>query len=233
MSGCAPNSVESDHVKGVFVSRFDVAYGPKPVARYPPDFIAEDQSNRLAIHSMVQLNASKGKQVIVMLTIDDLEAIGIGTLGKLPSLAFYSLIILLGLNAPEDASDKLKDVLSVLVRSNEKILRDGRTDDLLAKEVYEDCCRLFGQDNEQKSAHQTAYPPEVSNMVEKMVEAVSSVVNEDLLVLASTDMHLVWNLKELVGSLDRLSVNLNLTNPTIRLRSLPPAFKNLKSPEEK
>jgi len=35
LSGCAPNSVESDYVKGVFVSRFDVAYGPKPVARYP------------------------------------------------------------------------------------------------------------------------------------------------------------------------------------------------------
>lgn len=103
LAASSSNMIPSRYVKGVFISRFDLSSGPTPITRYPAGFLAKAQANQLAMQSMIQLNTTKGKTAGIVITMDEIEAIGFGTLGSLPALGYYSFIVFFSIRAPKRA----------------------------------------------------------------------------------------------------------------------------------
>ncbi len=220
MSAAPLDTVRRKYVKGVFVSKFDLSYGPTPIARYPADFISKEQSDKLAMHSMIQLNTTKGKTVTTMLTFDDIEAVGIGTLGSLPLIGFYSVIVFFSLDSPRYVKNKIGKILESLDRINERLANCGIVDDHFAKEAFEESVQLLDGCDVQSNAMKQANPSELDYIVAKMVEVMTSSIKCDLEVIASVDMHFVDSLSELIDCLDRVSASRGQSSVPAHLANL-------------
>lgn len=214
------NTMPSRYVKGVFISRFDLSFGPTPMTRYPADFIAEAQANQLAMQSMVQLNTSKGKTVDIVLTMDEIEAIGFGTLGSLPTLGYYSFIVFFSIRAPRVVSDRIDKVLDFLAGFNAKLRDRLNLDESFAKEIFTETCRLLDLDIEQQRAHEGTRLSEQDRLIMKIVGAMKPVLDIDLKTIEALDIPLAHNLKVLLDRLNLVATSLSLPNSSASLRDL-------------
>jgi hypothetical protein len=195
----------SRYVKGVSISKFDLSFGPTPITRYPADFMSDEQSNRLAVQSMIQLNTSKGKTVSIMLTVDEIEAVGIGMLGSLSGIGFYSVIIFFSQKAPRGVSESVAKVFHVLTSFNANLVDSGIVDESSARDLYSETCGLLSEGREEDYVEQTSDLPELGDIVAKIGGAMRSLIPSDLRTIASRDMRLVDNLADLINCLNRAS----------------------------
>jgi hypothetical protein len=219
VAGGTPSITLSKYVKGVFISRFDLSFGPTPIARYPADFIGEGQANQLAMQSMVQLNTSKGKTVDIVLTMDDLEAIGFGILGSLSSLGYYSLIVFFSIRAPKQVSDMIDDVLGFLGGFNTKLVDHGNPDDSFAREIFEEICRQLDL-GERRRSPQNRMLLEQDRLIMRIVGAMKPVAEMDLRTIESLDIPLAHSLKVLLERLNLVATSLNLPYSLVSLRDM-------------
>jgi hypothetical protein len=220
LAGSASSITPSRYVKGVFISRFDLSFGPTPVARFPPDFIGEGQANQLAMQSMVQLNTSKGKTVDIVLTMDDLEAIGFGILGSLPSLGYYSLIVFFSIRAPRQVSDKINDVLGFLAGFNNRLVNRSDPDDSFAKEIFEETCSQLDLSYAHQPTPENSLILEQDKLIMRIVGAMKPVAEMDLGTIEALDIPLAHNLKVLLERLDLVATSLNMPYSLVSLRDL-------------
>jgi hypothetical protein len=214
------DKTSSNYVKGVFISKFDLSFGPKPITRYPADFIAEAHANELAMQSMVQLNSSKGKTVDIVLTVDDIEAIGFGTLGSLPTLGHYSLIVFFDIRAPKPVSDSVDKVLSFFADFNAKLADCPNPDDSFAKQIFGDTCELLNRELELKRARMGNRLHEQDDLIVKIVHALKPVLETDLDTIKAIDIPLAHNLRVLLDRLNQVATSLNLPDSVTILRDL-------------
>lgn len=214
------NMMSSGYVKGVFISRFDLSFGPKPITRYPADFISEAQANQLAMQSMVQLNSSRGKTIDIVLTLDDIEAIGFGTLGSLPILGHYSFIIFFSVRAPKLLSDNVDRVLGFLAGFNAKLADRTNPDDSFAKEIFAETCRLLDKELEQQRTQVSKYILEQDKLIMRIAGAMKPVLETDLETIETLDIPLAHNLRVLLDRLNLVATSLNLSNSSSSLRDL-------------
>lgn len=205
MATRSPDPSTSRYVKGVSISKFDLSFGPTPITRYPADFISDEQSNRLAVQSMIQLNTSKGKTVSIMLTVDEIEAIGIGMLGSLSGIGFYSVIIFFNQNAPRGVSESIGMVFELLKTFNANLV-DGRiVGESSAADLYSQTCRLLSEVHEEDHGEQAKGLPHLGDIVARIGGAVRSLIASDLRAIAAQDKHLVDNLAELISCMYQAS----------------------------
>jgi hypothetical protein len=195
----------SRYVKGVSVSKFDLSFGPTPITRYPADFMSDEQSNRLAVQSMIQLNTSKGKTVRIMLTVDEIEAIGIGMLGSLSEIGFYSVIVFLSQKAPRGVSESVSKIFDLLTSFNENLVDSGIVDESSARDLYSETCGLLSEASEEDSIELTSGPHQLGDIVAKIGGAMRSFIPSDWYAIASRDMRLIDNLADLINCLNRAS----------------------------
>jgi hypothetical protein len=212
--------MSSRYVKGVFISKFDLSFGPKPISKYPFDFVNEAQANQLAMQSMVQLNSSKGKTVDVVLTLDDIEAIGFGTLGSLPTLGHYSFIVFFGIRAPKLVSERIDKVLGFLAAFNAKLADCANPDDSFAKEIFVETCRLLDAELEKQHAHPTKRISKQDNLIMRIVDAMKPILETDFETLEKLDIPLAHSLKVLLDRLNQVATRLNLSKSASSLRDL-------------
>jgi hypothetical protein len=191
-----------------------------PITRYPADFITEAQANQIAMQSMVQLNTSKGKTVGIVLTMDDIEAIGFGTLGSLPALGYYSFIVFFGIRAPKQVSDKIDMVIDFLAGFNAKLADRGNPDASFAKEIFAETCRLLDLNSEQERAKEGTLISQQDSLIMRIVGAMKPVVEMDLETIEALDIPLAHSLKVLVDRLNLVATSLNLPNSSSSLRDL-------------
>jgi hypothetical protein len=220
LAGKPSSIVPSRYVKGVFISRFDLSFGPTPIARYPADFIGQAQANQLAMQSMVQLNSSKGETVDIVLTMDELEAIGFGILGSLPSLGFYSVIVFFSIRAPKQVSDRIDKVLGLLAGFKAKLANSGIPDDSFAKEIFEEICRQLNLADEHQRTADGGLMMEQDELVVRIANAVKPVAETDLKTIESLDIPLAHSLKVLLERLNIVATSLNLPLSSVSLRDL-------------
>jgi hypothetical protein len=202
----SPDPSPNRYVKGVSISKFDLSFGPTPITRYPADFISDEQSNRLAVQSMIQLNTSKGKRVSIMLTVDEIEAIGIGMLGSLSGIGFYSVIIFFSQKAPRSVSESVGKIFNLLTTFNANLVDSGIVDESSARDLYSKTCRLLSEGREEDHVDLTSGLPELGDIVAKIGGAMRSLIPSDLRAIALEDMRLVDSLADLIGCLNRASV---------------------------
>ena len=221
MTGDSSCTASSNYVKGVFISKFDLSLGPKPITRYPTDFITEEQANQLAMQSMVQLNSSKGKTVDIVLTLDDIEAIGFGTLGTLPSLGNYSFIVFFDMKAPRIVSERISQVLAFLAGLNAKLVDCSNPEDSFAQEVYIDTCEMLDKELRQhRRVRISKRSLKQANLVKRIVSALRPVIEKDLATIKAIDASLACSLEELLNSLNDVATSLNLSDSQLNLRDL-------------
>ncbi|WXG44566.1 MAG: hypothetical protein WED04_11130 [Promethearchaeati archaeon SRVP18_Atabeyarchaeia-1] len=219
MAASSSNMIPSRYVKGVFISRFDLSSGPTPITRYPAGFLAEAQANQLAMQSMIQLNTTKGKTAGIVITMDEIEAIGFGTLGSLPALGYYSFIVFFSIRAPKLVSDKIDEIVDFLAGFNAKLADSCNPDDSFAKEIFAETCRLLDLDSGQ-SAQEGTLISEQDNLIMKIVGAMKPVVEMDLKTIEALDIPLAHNLKVLLDRLNLVATSLNLPYSSTSLRDL-------------
>jgi hypothetical protein len=195
----------SRYVKGVSISKFDLSFGPTPITRYPADFMSDEQSNRLAVQSMIQLNTSKGKTVRIMLTVDEIEAVGIGMLGSLSGIGFYSVIVFFSQKAPRSVSESVGKIFDLLASFNANLVDSGIVDESSARDLYSKTCGLLSEVGEEDHVDQTSNAPQLGDIVAKIGGAMRSLIPSDLRAIASRDMRLVDNMADLANSLNQVS----------------------------
>jgi hypothetical protein len=201
----SPDPSLSRYVKGVSISMFDLSFGPTPITRYPADFMSDEQSNRLAVQSMIQLNTSRGKTASIMLTVDEIEAIGIGMLGSLSAIGYYSVIIFFSQKAPKAVSESVRKIFNLLTNFNANLVHSGLIDETSARDLYSETCGLLSEKCEEDYVEQTSDLPELGEIVAKIGGAMRSLIPSDLRAIALEDMHLVDNLADLMNCLNRAS----------------------------
>jgi hypothetical protein len=214
------NAMLSRYVKGVFVSKFDLSFGPKPISRYPVDFITDGQANQLAMQSMLQLNSSKGKTVSIVLTLEDIEAIGFGTLGNLPTLGHFSFIVFFDIKSPKIISQRIDKVLAFLADLNTKLADCANPDDSFAEEVFNNTCGMFDREFKQQQAHSGERPLSHADLIMKIVDAMEPVIKTDLKTIKALDAPLAHSLTMLLNGINEVATSLNLSNSSSSLRNL-------------
>jgi hypothetical protein len=224
--------VPSRYVKGVFASRFDLSFGPTPIARYPLDFLNEVQANQLAMQSMVQLNTSKGRTVDIILTMDDLEAIGFGILGTLRTLGYYSLIVFLDIRAPKQVSDRIDDLMGFLTGFNTKLSNRNNPDDTFAKEIFEETCSQLDLLEPHQPSPRNNQILEQDRLIMRIVNAMKPVAEMDLKTIEALDIPLAHNLKVLLERLSVVATSHNLPYSLVSLRDLLFEIQKREQPEE-
>jgi hypothetical protein len=172
------------------------------------------------MQSMVQLNTSKGKTVDIVLTMDDLEAIGFGILGSLPSLGFYSMIVFFGIRAPKQVSDGIDKILSFLASFRTKLENSGIPDDSFAKEIFEEICTQLNLADEHQRAGEGGLIMEQDELIMRIVDAMKPVAETDLKTIESLDIPLAHSLKVLLERLNVVATSHNLPLSSVSLRDL-------------
>ena len=221
MTGDSSCITSSNYVKGIFISKFDLSLGPKPITRYPTDFITEEQANQLAMQSMVQLNSSKGRTVDIVLTLDDIDAIGFGTLGTLPTLGNYSFIVFFDIKAPRIVSERISKILVFLADLNAKLVDCPNPDDSFAEEVYTDTCRMLDKEFEQQHRVRVSKRSmKQVDLVMGIVGAMKPVIEKDFATIKAMGAPLARSLKGLLNRLNEVATNLNLPDFQLNLHDL-------------
>jgi hypothetical protein len=170
---------------------------------------------------MVQLNSSKGKTVDIVLTLDDIDAIGFGTLGTLPSLGNYSFIVFFDIKAPRIVSERISQVLAFLSDLNAKLMDCPNPEDKFAEEVYTDTCKMLDKEFRQhRRVRVPKCPLRQANLVKRLVGALRPVIEKDLLTIKAMDASLACRLEELLNRLNEVATSLNLPDSQLNLHNL-------------
>jgi hypothetical protein len=160
---------------------------------------------------MIQLNTSKGKTVSIMLTVDEIEAVGIGMLGSLSGIGFYSVIIFFSQKAPRGVYESVQRVFNLLTRFNANLADSGIVNESSARELYSETCGLLSEGCEEDHVEQTSDFPEFGDIVAKISGATRSLIPNELRTIASHDMGLVDNLADMINCLNRASTRSSLS----------------------
>jgi len=188
-------------VKGAFMSRFDLSCGPIPAAKYPADFVSEEQSNTIALMSTLQLNAAKEGIATTILTFDDIETIGIGTLGRVSTIGFYSLIVFLSISAPRRLSENVDKILKLLVDFNTRLKNTNVAQDSLVKELFTESCKILEPSREESRAAEEIDSPRLDDSIMKIVSLVTPLISDYQNVIETSGIPLIESIVELMGNL--------------------------------
>jgi hypothetical protein len=196
-------------VKGAVLCRFDLSFGPVPVIGYPLDFVSAEQSNKIAMRSMLRLSAAQGKTMVTLSTFDEMGAMGLGLLGRLPTVGFYSLVVFFDVNVPECVSDSIEKVESLLVSMNTKIPQQDTAFNNFVKQVFIEIQELVKQFSEEPTTFKLECPKELEDEVGKLTNQIEAVIGDYQRSGSPLHKQFADNAIEVIRNLGLLSIKCN------------------------
>jgi hypothetical protein len=214
-------------VKGAVLCRFDLSFGPVPVIGYPPDFMSTEQSNKIAMRSMLRLSAVQGRTTVTLSTFDELGTMGLGILGRLPTVGFYSLVVFFDVNVPECVSNSFEKVESLLVTMNSKIPQQDAALNSFVKQVFTEIQELVEQISKESTMDGLDWPKELEDEIGKVTNQIEVVIGDYQKLGSPLHKQFAENAIEVIRNLSLLSIKYNrhliarsLTNLLIQLESM-------------
>jgi len=193
-------------VKGVVLCRFDLSFGPVPVIGYPPDFVTAEQSNRIAMRSMLRLSAGQEKAAVTFSTFDEIGVIGLGILGRLPTVGFYSLVVFFDLNVPKCISDEIDKVKSLLADINTEFPQQETAMNGFVKKVFVETQELVEQIAREATVVKQYLTRELEDGINGVASQVMLLIDECQKMNARPQKQFIENVREVASNLSLLAI---------------------------
>lgn len=177
-----------------------------PVITYPPGFLTDEQSKRVAMRSLLKLNANLEKIVVAISVFDEVGTMWMGILGALPISGFYTLALLFDVNVPSYVSDNLGRIETLLAEVGLKLPQNEATFTSYAEQVFTETQELLDQLSRESTSQEQHWPKELEEGIGRVVEQVQLLLDEYQRTNVHPDRHITQNAMKVISSLTLLAV---------------------------
>jgi len=219
--GTASEDIGSPNcVKGVVLCKFDLSFGPVPMIAYPADFMTAEQSNKVAMRSMLRLNAAQGKTGVTLSTLDEMGTMGLGLLGKVDTVGFYSFVVFFDINVPRCVSNNIDKVISLLTDINAKFPRHDDALNTFVKQIFMETQELVDQIARDSATEEQHSSKELQQEIRKVTDQITLVIEEYEKMDMRPHRQLADDIMEVVSSLSLVALKYGYYRPAESLANL-------------